>query len=69
MELRVQIKICEGCGCLWYRPQTQESVYCQECATILREFPSRGSRKPRGRPVKKSIVKIWAVAEAMGDAL
>ena len=28
MELRVQLKICEGCGCLWYRAQTQGSVYC-----------------------------------------
>ena len=34
MELRVQIKVCEGCGCLWYRVQTQETVYCRECAEI-----------------------------------
>jgi hypothetical protein len=26
MELRVHLKVCEGCGCLWYRAQNQESV-------------------------------------------
>ena len=31
MELRVHLKICEGCGCLWYRAQTQGSVYCKGC--------------------------------------
>ena len=50
MELRVQLKICEGCGCLWYRAQTQGSVYCKECETKLKDFPSPESRKRRGRP-------------------
>jgi hypothetical protein len=66
MDLRVQLKICEGCGCLWYRPQTEESVYCKDCATKLREFPSPESRKRRGRPVKNPVPTIWAVA--MGGA-
>ena len=30
MEVRVQLKICEGCGCLWYRAQTLGSVYCKD---------------------------------------
>jgi hypothetical protein len=68
MELRVQLKICEGCGCLWYRPQTQRSVYCHVCEKKLSEFPSPASRKRRGRPAKKSVTRIWGVAEAMGGA-
>ena len=40
MELRVQLKICEGCGCLWFRAQTQGTVYCRQCETKLREFPA-----------------------------
>lgn len=62
MEVRVQLKICEGCGCLWYRAQTQESVYCKECETRLRSFPAPESRKRRGRPSHKPIARIWAVA-------
>ena len=50
MEMRVQLKVCEGCGCLWYRAQTQGSVYCKECETRLRNFPAPESRKRRGRP-------------------
>jgi uncharacterized Zn finger protein (UPF0148 family) len=66
MELRVQLKVCEGCGCLWYRAQTQGSVYCKECETKLKNFPSPESRKRRGRPGRKPHIKVWAVAEAIG---
>jgi hypothetical protein len=66
MELCVQLKVCEGCGCLWYRTQNIESVYCQRCVTKLRDFPSAESRKRRGRPSKKTLVSVWAVAAEPG---
>jgi hypothetical protein len=68
MDLRVQLKICEGCGCLWYRAQTQGSVYCNGCEAKLKDFPSPESRKRRGRPIGKPLTKVWAVAEAAGGA-
>jgi hypothetical protein len=68
MEVRVQLKICEGCGSLFYRAQTQGSVYCRGCETKLKDFPTPESRKRRGRPSRKSLVRVWAVAEAMGGA-
>jgi uncharacterized Zn finger protein (UPF0148 family) len=68
MELRVYLKICEGCGCLWYRAQNQGSVYCRECESKLKDFPSPESRKRRGRPSGKRLAKVWAVAEAAGGA-
>lgn len=73
MELRVQLKICEGCGCLWYRPQTLAGVYCQGCEEKLREFPTPESRKRRGRPARKPVRAeahpAWAVAQAAGGTL
>jgi len=66
MELRVHLKVCEGCGCLWYRAQTQGSVYCKECETKLRDFPSAESRKRPGRPGRKPRIKVWMAAEAIG---
>jgi hypothetical protein len=68
MELRVQLKICEGCGCLWYRAQTQGSVYCQGCETKLKDFPAPESRKRPGRPGRKVLAKVWAVAAVTGGA-
>jgi hypothetical protein len=68
MELRVQLKICEGCGCLWYRAQTQGSVYCLRCETKLKDFPSPDSRKRSGRPSRKVLDHIWAVAVVPGGA-
>jgi len=65
---RVHLKICEGFGCLWYRAQTQGSVYCKACETKLQEFPTPESRKRRGRPTGKTLVRVWAVAQAMGGA-
>ncbi len=68
MEVRVQLKVCEGCGCLWYRAQTHGSVYCKECAIKLRDFPLPESRRLRGRPGNKQLDRVWAVADAIGGA-
>jgi hypothetical protein len=66
--LRVHLKVCEGCGCLWYRTQTQGSVYCHRCETKLRDFPLPESRKRPGRPGRKVLAKVWAMAAATGGA-
>jgi hypothetical protein len=68
MELRVQLKICEGCGCLWYRTQHQGSVYCKSCECKLKDFPSPESRKRRGRPCRKAKTSSWTAAVAVGGA-
>ncbi len=68
MELRVQLKVCEGCGCLWFRTQNLGNVYCKSCETKLMDFPAPGSRKRRGRPIKRPLIRLWAVAEAAGGA-
>ncbi len=68
MEVRVQLKICESCGCLWYRGQAQPNIYCKECERKLREFPEPASRKRRGRPARALLARVWGVAEAMGGA-
>jgi hypothetical protein len=68
MEFCVQLKICEGCGSLWYRAQNIGSVYCLKCVEKLKDFPSPESRKRRGRPMGKQLVKVWAVAEETGGA-
>ncbi len=46
MELRVQLKVCEGCGCLWYRAQNICSSYCRECVNLLKDFPVDTRRLP-----------------------
>jgi hypothetical protein len=68
MELRVQLKVCEGCGCLWYRAQNYGSVYCQRCEVRLREFPAPETRKRRGRPLRKPVLRAWSLAEVAGGA-
>lgn len=68
MELRVQLKICEGCGSLFYRAQSEGTIYCRGCEAKLKDFPSPESRKRRGRPGRKTIPRLWAVAEAAGGA-
>jgi hypothetical protein len=68
MELRVQLKVCEGCGCLWYRAQLQGSVYCQRCEVKLKDFPTPDSRRRKGRPCRKVLAKVWAVAAIAGGA-
>lgn len=66
MELRVQLKICEGCGSLFFRAEAGGEIYCHGCKGKLRDFPSPESRKRRGRPGGKTIPRVWAVAAAAG---
>jgi len=68
MELRVLLKVCEGCGCLWYRAQTTGSVYCKRCEVKLKDFPSAESRKRRGRPGRRPVTRVWAASVALGGS-
>jgi hypothetical protein len=61
MDLRVHLKICEGCGCLWYRAHAETRVYCTACHERFREFPTPESRKRRGRPRKTVLPTVFAV--------
>ncbi len=65
MELCVQLKVCEGCGCLWYRSQWQATVYCRVCEEKLKDFPTPESRKRRGRPSRKPPARIFASVESV----
>jgi hypothetical protein len=61
MELRVNLKVCEACGCLWYRAQLETRVYCTSCQERFNEFPTAQSRKRRGRPRKIILPTVYAV--------
>jgi hypothetical protein len=52
--LRMDLKVCEGCGTLWLRACALDGVYCRSCRARLSEFPlARGRRVPLG-PRKKA---------------
>lgn len=63
MDLRVHLKVCEGCGCLWYRSQFEAGVYCAPCDRRFQEFPAPQSRKRRGRPRKATLPTVHAVED------
>jgi len=68
MELRVQLKVCEGCGCLWYRSHTHGSIYCRNCAAWLAEFPPPQGRLRTRKRRPAQLKQVWAVAESAGGA-
>jgi hypothetical protein len=47
-HVKVELKVCEGCGALWVRPMVC-GVYCNRCTALLADFPKPLSRKRRGR--------------------
>lgn len=54
-ELRLILKICEGCGVLWLRSEQRNEVYCQGCKVRLAEFPAPHAGKCRNhRPPRVS---------------
>lgn len=55
MYLRIFLKVCEGCGALWYRPENCPDVYCSGCAPRLQLLPpGRRSRRP-GRRMRHRV--------------
>ena len=53
-DLRMELKICEGCGALWLRAGApyvgtsacRPGVYCKHCVRVLAAFPAaRGPKK------------------------
>ena len=48
--LRLDLKVCEGCGALWLRGGSMEGVYCKGCVRLLAHFPARREKNPGGRP-------------------
>ncbi len=64
MELRVHLKVCEACGCLWFRAQAETTVYCSACFERFKDFPTEVGRKRRGRPRKTTLPTVFAVEAA-----
>lgn len=48
--LRVEMKICEGCGALWIRRGVEDGVYCSTCVTHIADLPPATGKRPGGRP-------------------
>ena len=51
--LRLELKVCEGCGSLWLRRGKADGVYCTACFCKLANFPPtrqiHGGGRPRSR--------------------
>jgi hypothetical protein len=43
----LDLKICEGCGALWFRTAGRSHAYCIRCTRILAEF---SAPRPRHLP-------------------
>jgi hypothetical protein len=48
--LRLDLKICEGCGALWLRAGARDGVYCRACSHYLVDFPAPRAKHQGGRP-------------------
>jgi hypothetical protein len=59
--LRMDLKVCEGCGALWLRTEVG-GVYCRGCAQRLSEFPAPRMRHPGGR--KRRLARASGCAAA-----
>jgi hypothetical protein len=54
MYLRIFLKVCEGCGSLWFRAQDSQEIYCPACAPRLAALPpSKRSRSSVRRGLRR----------------
>lgn len=47
--LKIDLKVCEGCGALWLRTAGLSGVYCSGCAGEMAQFPNPRGRHAGGR--------------------
>ncbi len=47
--LRMDLKVCEGCGALWLRMCVRKDVYCRSCAAKLADFPAPRQSRSGGK--------------------
>lgn len=36
--MRVELKVCERCGALWFRIAGSDEVYCAQCQPLMRRI-------------------------------
>lgn len=53
-SLRMEVKVCEGCGGLWVRRQSDSNPYCRVCGPRLKEF-YRSPRSMRQTRVRRAV--------------
>jgi len=53
--LKMDLKVCEGCGGLWIRNGREAGVYCRYCVVILAEFPAPRAKRATGRKRKMPV--------------
>jgi hypothetical protein len=51
--LRVLLKVCEGCGGLWFRTQNEEDVYGRCCAGKLAQHAKANLERRIARRAKR----------------
>jgi hypothetical protein len=61
--LRINLKVCEGCGGLWLRTQGRTDIYCFSCERKFRDLP-KPTRRRRGLPCKNTTQTIAAAGGA-----
>lgn len=64
--LRVQLKVCEGCGGLWFRTQSTEDVYGRCCAKKLAQHAKANPEERRGRRPARYPMAMGQVVMAGG---
>jgi hypothetical protein len=51
-HLRMELKVCEGCGALWIRSGMADGVYCRGCTSKLADFPAAQGIRARLRQTR-----------------
>jgi hypothetical protein len=71
-DVRVELKVCEGCGGLWLRARElkaeRQGAYCFSCVQWLAEFPAPKRGQARGESHRKRRQRNRAARAAMAEA-
>ena len=68
---KLELKYCERCGGLWFRPLGAEAVYCASCAEAIRQLPPVRGGTPSGtlQAAYGAVMTFFAITLSVVDGL
>ncbi len=63
MQVKMDLKVCEGCGGLWVRNGGEPGVYCRHCTVTLAEFPAPLAKRAIERKKRAAIHRLELVPQ------
>jgi hypothetical protein len=62
LNVKMNLKVCEGCGALWLRANLNGGIYCKRCTPKMAELPPSGRRAIQPIAIRRTARPVMTLA-------